>query len=196
MHRSRVRASALALAGFVCLSSEAGSAAPQAFGPAEFQPLLQSFVDAKYGKSFLRLGDESDFDHAHLLFSSESSDRPVAILYHTQELSSGPSLDPRARNWLQRVSDGAIEDAALFERRTYPRSAAWDWFVEVDLPVLRKRHTILDKMLDPFRLAVDASLSRQWVFESASCSPPGEAPGLIRVSLPKGIRVCLRLTGN
>src|SRR5579883_2361757 len=114
------------------------------------QGLLQSFVDHEYRKAFRHLGDERDFDHGHLLFAP-GSDKPVAVLYHTQELavyqpSASPFtfLDPRGRNWLQWVGDGRIANASGFLRKGFPRGASWDLFVAEDLPVLEAHHTILD----------------------------------------------------
>jgi hypothetical protein len=184
------------------------------FGPQEFRSLLQRFVNEHYLKNFKRLGVEEDFDHGHLLFDPRSPQRPVAILYHTQELSTDASLDPR-RNWLQWVDRGDIEDAARYERKTYPHSASWDWFLQRELPALRQRHTILDKMLDPALLGADVSQSRQWVFTRVQCGggadatpalrPSGSALGatggalptgssLIQVVLPAGTPVCLSLS--
>ena len=165
---------------------------PAAFTAREFQGLLQSFVDAQYGKGFATLGEEADFDHAHLLFDPRAPGRPVALLYHTQELGPGPGLDPKARNWLQWVGRGGIEDASRYERSEYPLGASWDWFQAVELPALRRRHTILDKMLDPARLAADPALTRQWVFTRADCARPASEPPL-EIALPSGPRVCLSL---
>ncbi|MCX5796630.1 MAG: hypothetical protein NTY77_14145 [Elusimicrobia bacterium] len=203
----------LGLCGAVAVSAQPRSAAPAAvqfpnaarsgswgfrpsFGPMEFQSLLQRFVDEQYLKSFRRLGIEDDFDHGHLLFDARSPQRPVAILYHTQELSSDSSLDPRARNWLQWVDRGTVEDASRYERKTYPHSASWDWFLQRELAALRQRHTILDKMLDPALLGVEVSQSRQWVFTRVGCGVADAAPGsdLIRVVLPAGPAVCLSLS--
>jgi hypothetical protein len=185
-----------------------------AFGALEFQALLQRFVNERYLKSFKRLGVEEDFDHGHLLFDARAPQRPVAILYHTQELSTDASLDPR-RNWLQWVDRGDIEDAARYERKAYPHSASWDWFLQRELPALRQRHTILDKMLDPALIGADVSQSRQWVFTRVQCGggadaapslrPSGSALGatggalpagssLIHVVLPAGTPVCLSLS--
>lgn len=165
------------------------------FGPPEFETFLQRFVDEQYLKSFRLLGEEDDFDHAHLLFGPGSAERPLAILYHTQELSTDGSLDPAARNWLQWTGRSAIEDAALYARREYPRTPSWDWFLHKDLPALRARHTILDKMLDPALLGAELSESRQWVFTRVDCGPAAPAVGsnLLRIALPKGPRLCLSL---
>ena len=172
-------------------------APPPAFSAPEFQSLLQRFVNEQYLKSFRRLGIEDDFDHGHLLFDARSPQRPVAILYHTQELSGDASMDPRARNWLQWVDRGTIEDASRYERKTYPHSASWDWFLLRELAALRQRHTILDKMLDPALLGVEVSESRQWVFTRVGCDAAAATlPGanLIRVVLPAGPSVCLSLS--
>jgi hypothetical protein len=190
-----------------------------AFSALEFQSLLQRFVNEQYLKSFRRLGIEEDFDHGHLLFDARSPQRPVAILYHTQELSEYASMDPRARNWIQWVDRGTIENASRYERKTYPHTASWDWFLQRELAALRQHHTILDKMLDPALLGVEVSQSRQWVFTRTACDgadaapapahmegalrPSGKTPGepsgsapssLIRVLLPEGTPVCLSLS--
>jgi hypothetical protein len=167
------------------------------FSALEFQSLLQRFVNAQYRKSFRRLGIEEDFDHGHLLFDARSPQRPVAILYHTQELSSDASMDPRARNWIQWVDRGTIEDASRYERKTYPHSASWDWFVARELAALRRRYTILDKMLDPALLGVEVAQSQQWVFTRVGCggaSAPAPGSDLLQVVLPSGPPVCLSLS--
>ena len=162
----------------------------------QFQALLQRFVKEQHLKSFRDLGVEEDFDHAHLLFDSRSPERPVALLYHTQELSGHPGMDPKARNWLQWVGPGTVEDAARYERKTYPRSAAWEWFLQRELKALRERHTILDKMLDPALLGIESPRSLQWVFSRADCGspPPSDPASRIRVVLPSGSAVCLDLS--
>jgi len=187
--------------GLLCLlllaappAGEARRAAGPAFGKAEFQPLLQRFVDEQYLKSFKSLGVEDDFDHVHLLFDAAALDRPIALLYHTQELVGDPAFDPAARNWLQWVGRGTVENAQRYERRSYPHTAAWDWFQYRELGALRERHTILDKMLDPALLGAGAVESRQWVFTRADCAalPPDAEP--LRISLPRGPAVCLALS--
>lgn len=169
----------------------------EAFSRTEFQGLLQRFVDAQYLKSFRRLGEEEDFDHAHLLFGARSPARPVAILYHTQELAREAALDPRARNWIQWVEGGAVEEAVRYERKDYPPTAAWDWFLHQELPTLRQRHTILDKMLDPARFGAEALESRQWVFSLVECGrpPPRDEAQTLRIALSSGPLVCLALVG-
>jgi len=164
-----------------------------AFGKLEFQTLLQRFVNEQYLKSFRHLGEEIDFDHGHLLFDPRSSARPVAILYHTQELSTDAALDGKARNWLQWVDRGTVENAERYERREYPHSAAWDWFLFQELPALRKRHTILDKMLDPALLGADVGESQQWVFSRVGCDAPPGGRDLLSIDLPSGPKVCLAL---
>jgi hypothetical protein len=168
---------------------------PSALSKPEFQSLLQRFVNDEYQKSFRTLGDENDFDHGHFLFSAASPERPVAILYHTQELTHDESMDPAARNWIQWVDRGTVESAQRYERKEYPRTATWDWFIARELPALRARHTILDKMLDPALLGTDISESRQWVFTRVDClsTPPAPDSNLIQISLPSGPAVCLAL---
>jgi len=170
---------------------------PPGLGRPEFQTLLQRFVNEQYLKSFRRLGVEEDFDHAHLLFDSKSPGRPIAILYHTQELSHDASMDPRARNWLQWVGRGTVEDASRYERKAYPHTASWEWFIQRDLAALRQHHTILDKMLDPALLGIAVPESRQWVFTRVDCGnavPSRSGSDLIRVVLPSGPAVCLALS--
>ncbi|MFA6004443.1 MAG: hypothetical protein WC881_10280 [Elusimicrobiota bacterium] len=188
----RLRTALFCLISFLPLSgsSQPGASAP--FSKQEFSGLLQRFVDQQYLKSFARLGEESDFDHGHLLFTAGSQSRPIAILYHTQELSHYDSMDPRARNWLQWLDNDAIDDAARYERRQYPHSASWEWFVQVELGRLHKRNTVLDKMLDPALLGADISESRQWVFSRVACRPePASESSPIRIVLPSGQAVCL-----
>jgi hypothetical protein len=174
---------------------------PAQLDRARLETLLQRFVDASYLKGFRHIGDERDFDHGHLLFGRDGS--PVAILYHTQELAWGRSradafayVDPGARNWIQWLSDGRVENAARYLRRTYPATATWDWFRASELPGLESRRTITDKMLEPGLLPLDVTKTRQWVFTRVRCegpSPRGDAAGL-RVLLPTRESVCLALS--
>ncbi len=103
-------------------------------------------------------------------------------------------MDPRARNWIQWVDRGTIEDASRYERKVYPHSVSWDWFLQRELAALRQRHTILDKMLDPALLGVEVSESRQWVFTRVGCGVDSTPPDFIRVVLPAGPPVCLALS--
>jgi hypothetical protein len=166
-----------------------------------FQGLLQTFVSQEYLKGFRHLGDERDFDHGHLLFDSQS--KLVAILYHTQELagdhrpgSDFSYIDTGARNWIQWVNDGRVENAARYQRRDYPSTATWDYFRVLELPALESHHTVLPKMLDP-KLGVDASKTAQWVFTRVSCAGSASASSNeMRVVLPNKEEVCLSLSAT
>ena len=170
--------------------------------PARMQSLLQGFVDKLYLKAFRHLGDERDFDHGHVLYAPGSK-TPVAILYHTQELAQDEPagsefgyVDPAARNWIQWVDRGGIESADAYQRREFPDTAYWRWFKAERVPVLRRYHTIVDKMLDPARLGAETNESLQLVFTRFDCgAPPAPLPGQspIDVRLPTGERVCLSL---
>lgn len=188
-------------------AEERGPGLGRELGRLEFQGLLQAFVDAAYQKGFRHLGDDRDFDHAHILFSTgPDSARPMAILYHTQELASlyrelkpGSEydyLDPEARNWIQWIEGGRVENARKYLRRSYPETLSWRVFQETHLPGFQAFHTITDKMLDPELLGAPVARSRQWVFRRAPC-PEGPGEGLdedrISVVLPTRERVCLRL---
>lgn len=175
---------------------------PSALTKPRLQGLLQGFVDSVYRKGFRHLGDERDCDHGHLLFRAADPQRPVAILYHTQELAhSQPArgafgyVDVRGRNWLQWIDHGGVENASLRLRRDYPHTAFWDWFRALRLPQLEARHTIVDEMLDP---VLGLSLSRQFEFTRMDCAgaPDGDASNVVRVSLPGGPVVCLALTAS
>lgn len=170
--------------------------------PARMKTLLQAFVDKLYLKAFRHLGDERDFDHGHVLYAPGSK-TPVAILYHTQELAQDEPpgseygfVDAGARNWIQWVDRGGIENADRYERREFPDSAYWRWFQAERVPVLKQYRTIVDKMLDPARLGAETSDSLQLVFTRFDCAaPPAPLPGRepIDVRLPTGERVCLSL---
>lgn len=175
-------------------------------GRREFEGLLQAFVDVAYQKGFRHLGDERDFDHAHILFSTgPDASRPVAILYHTQELASlyhehKPGgefdyVDPEARNWIQWVDGGRVENARKYLRSAYPDTLSWRVFQESHLPGFQAYHTITDKMLDPRLLGAQVARSRQWVFRRAACPGPEDSPEEepISVLLPTRERVCMRL---
>lgn len=177
-----------------------GLAAPASAAPlteARFGELLQGFVTAAHGKEFRHLGDERDFDHGHVLSGPDGE--PAAILWHTQELAlhepAGGEfgyVDPEGRNWLQWIADGRVENARAYERSSYPADAAWEWFQAAELPGLRKNRTILDKMLDPGRVAVDPAKTVQWVFTRVSCA--GAPASALRVTLPTREAVCLTLS--
>jgi hypothetical protein len=168
-------------------------------GKGQFQALLQTFVEKSYQKGFRHLGDERDFDHGHVLSGQDGA--PVAIMWHTQELAlyepAGGEfgyVDPGGRNWLQWISDGRIENADRYERKSYPATAAWDWFRASDLPGLRKNRTILDKMLDPGRVSIDPAKTVQYVFTRVECGRASPAPDSeMRVLLPTREAVCLSL---
>ena len=158
-------------------------------------------MSQEYLKGFRHLGDERDFDHGHLLFDAGS--KLIAILYHTQELAADHRpgsdfgyIDPDARNWIQWVSDGRVENAARYLRKDYPSTATWDYFRALELPALRARHTVLPKMLDP-KLGVDASKTAQWVFTRVRCADAA-ASAAVRVVLPtKGKEeVCMSLSSS
>lgn len=192
------------LAASVCSAAPPPRPAPLVL-PAELpaaglEAMLQRFVDQVYLAGFRHLGDERDFDHGHIL--SDSSARPVAILYHTQELALGEPpgspyayLDPKRRNWIQWLGSGLVEDAALYRRKSYPKSPSWDLFRRRDLPGLDANGTILDRMLDPDLLAVDVTKTTQWVFTRIPCGPPASGDS-IRVGLPGRGTVCLALSSS
>ena len=173
---------------------------PSLLSKTRLQALLQSFVDNGYGRSFRHLGDERDFDHGHLLMDSRTG-MPIAILYHTQELahetpaSDFGYVDASARNWIQWLDGRGIVDARLYERASYPRSASWDWFVARELPQLRRRRTITEKMLDPERLGAALSGGVQWTFTRQDCGAAAAdaASNVISVVLPDHTSVCLAL---
>lgn len=176
---------------------------PSSLGKPELVGLLQRVVDQLYMKGFRHLGDERDFDHGHFLF--DASGRPVAILYHMQELalheprgSAFGYLDPGKRNWIQWLADGRVENAERYRRKSYPKTAEWDWFREAELPDLELNHTILDKMLDPALVGLDPSKTKQWVFTRIPCRAGTFAPDSpdIRVLLPTKRPVCLELAGS
>jgi hypothetical protein len=177
---------------------------PAAVSKARLEALLQSFVDAAYGRGFRHLGDERDFDHGHLLLNAKTL-APVAILYHTQELAHAAKtpdfgyLDASARNWIQWLDGRGIENADRYVRTEYPRTAAWNWFVAADLPKLRARRTITDKMLDPDRLGAElAPASLQWTFTRTDCGPArtDADSNVIGVVLPDRTPVCLSLSSS
>lgn len=160
--------------------------------PEILQGLLQKFVDRTYGNGFLELGLERDFDHGHLLYSAEGT-LPFAILYHTQELSSGNGahpLDKDARNWIQRIDTGIVEDARRYQRAAYPKSAYWNWFSAYELPRYKRHRTIVSEMLDPTLLKSDVAHSRQWQFTRVSCRKTSTGRQF-DIRLPDRGRVCL-----
>lgn len=178
-------------------------ASPPRFKPAvpreRLRGALQEFATRMHQKAFRHLGDERDFDHGHFLFRPGESE-PFALLYHTQELARYHSpnsgygwLDPEGRNWIQWLGDGRIENARRYERRGYPSSGSWPWFVSQELPGLRAHRTILDKMLDPARLGAASLSSRQVVFTRVPCAGSRRLDG-ISIALPGQAPVCLALS--
>lgn len=171
---------------------------PSSVSRARLQGLLQGFVDRAYLKGFRHLGDERDFDHGHFLYGADP-ERPVAILYHTQELAHLEKrggefgyLDFDSRNWIQWIGRGEVENARRYLRSEYPRGGSWDWFVQRKLPDYAARGTIVDKMLDP---ALGLTQGRQWEFSRVPCAGLERDPdaAAIRVELPAGRAVCLWL---
>lgn len=194
------------IASALPLSASAQASAPARLplSRAAFQGLLQRFVSQEYLKSFRHLGDERDFDHGHLLF--DGNDKLIAILYHTQELAGEQRagsgfgyIDPAARNWIQWVDDGRVENASRYQRRRYPSTATWDYFRVLELPALESHHTVLPKMLDP-KLGIDPAKTAQWVFTRMSCTAAAPAAadsmGEMRVVLPNKEEVCLSLSAT
>lgn len=188
--------SSVLLTGLLTVASHAAPPALPLSAP-RLQTLLQSFVASGYGRSFRVLGDENDFDHGHVLLDARTNS-PIAILYHTQELAADSAdgyLDAAGRNWIQWLDGRGIENARRYERAAYPRTASWDWFVAQELPLLRRRHTITDKMLDPALLGAEFSGSVQWTFTRVACDAAAAAQR-IGVVLPDRTTVCLDLDAS
>ncbi|MBI3547494.1 MAG: hypothetical protein HY078_00435 [Elusimicrobia bacterium] len=192
----------LALAPAWCQSPK-GLSSRAALPPAQFQSLLQKFVDKLYLKAFRHLGDERDFDHGHVLYSNSGA--PAAILYHTQELaydqpagSDYGYLDAEGRNWIQWIDTDSIENASCCVRSKYPETAFWDWFRFAKLPALLEHHTILDKMLDPERVGAETMESAQWAFRRVACGAAKTQVDAERISvrLPGREDVCLDLSAT
>jgi hypothetical protein len=198
----------LAAAAHAAPSAPAGASfaslgMPETLTKPRLQALLQSFVDSGYGHCFRHLGDERDFDHGHVLIDARTHE-PIAILYHTQELAAEASapdygyIDPEGRNWIQWLDKRGIQNARDYERASYPRSGTWDWFVARELPKLRRRRTITDKMLDPVRLGAELAPSLQWTFTRTACASgeTDDASRVMRVTLPDRTPVCLALSAQ
>jgi hypothetical protein len=162
--------------------------------------LLQKFVSATFQKAFRHLGDEKDFDHGHLLFGPGK--KPIAILYHTQEMALYQAkgspygyIDPEGRNWIQWLDKDTIENARKYARTEYPKTAQWRLFEKSELPGLNRHHTVTDKMLDPLLLGTEIEASKQWVFTRVEC-PKAQDESVIDVTLPSQEKVCLQLSGS
>jgi hypothetical protein len=153
--------------------------------PRRLNALLQAFADRAYGEGFRELGQERDCDHGHLLYASGAA-RPFAVLYHTQELAPAGVGDASARNWLQWTDSGLVEDARLYLRASYPKTAYWDWFKAEELPRFKRRRTIVPQMLDPALLGRAPASIRQWLFARSGCGASS-----MEVRLPGRGRVCL-----
>lgn len=154
--------------------------------------LLQQFADQVYGKGFRELGEERDCDHGHLLYSTDAA-RPFAVLYHTQEVPApGPNTRRMpARNWLQWVGTGRVEDARRYLRTSYPATAYWDWFQTSELPRLKPRGTVVHQMLDPMLMGTQVAESRQWVFTRVACDGPPPTSRTLQILLPDRRHICL-----
>lgn len=176
------------LAGLLAANCGAATPLPNPSEPdgARLRVMLQEFVNTSWGSRFSELGEESDFDHGHLLRDARTG-AVVAILYHTRELAV-PA--PAERSWIQWFDGRGVESAARYERASYPASASWDWFVARELPRLKGRHTIIERMLDPERLGVEVVPGGQWTFERTACSSAG--PEILSISLPDRTSVCLK----
>ncbi len=187
--------SSLLLTGLLTTGCHASVVALPLSAP-RLQNLLQAFVAGGQGRSFRVLGEERDFDHGHVLLEARTKS-PFAILYHTQELADETPdgyLDAEGRNWIQWLDGRGIENARRYERADYPRTADWDWFVAQELPRLRRRHTITDKMLDPLLLGSELAGSVQCTFTRVDCG--AAAPERIGVVLPDRTIICLSLDAS
>ncbi|MBI3299616.1 MAG: hypothetical protein HYZ75_15735 [Elusimicrobia bacterium] len=148
--------------------------------------------------------------------------RPVAILYHTQEHASNREnaggrydyVDRDARNWVQFLGpEGRIVNAREYERRTYPEGREWDRYRVRSSTT--SPFTIHYAMLDDERLGIDRGYGidfnrgpnkpahRMISFNRTDCAnvprPLGEDDGVLEIFLPaqRGAereRVCLLLT--
>lgn len=168
-----------------CLASPTDPTRNRPIRPDEerLRVMLQAFVNESWGSRFSALGDESDFDHGHLLLDARTGN-PVAILYHTRELAV-PA--PEERSWIQWLDGRGVESAARYERSSYPSSASWDWFVARDLPRYKARHTVVERMLEPALLGFEPAPGPQWTFTRADC-----ADARITVAVPDRTSVCLK----
>ena len=196
---------------------------PDKLKRSEIQELVQKFSDQVHGKGFRYLGDENDFDHGHFLYAQDKWERPIGVLYHTQEHAyqnhrDNPGgkydyLDAEARNWIQFV-DGAkpVENAKAYMRgvEDYPKTVEWKEFVRA---LDRSHYTIHYEMLDPVKLAIATNFESpeypgpkkpnyaMFRFTRIPCEkmpdPLPEDAALIEVLLPAGAggreRVCLTL---
>ncbi len=178
-----------------------------------FQSLLQKFSDEVYGQGFRHLGDENDFDHGHILYSTAL--RPVAILYHTQETASlQHRLDPGgpydyinrgARNWLQffdveKLQAGPIVNAFFNMLKVFPNAAIF----RSDLKSTKSHNTIFPHQLDgesfPLEYRYRLRGQRQIEFARSSCELSAEdrldtstVAGVLRVHAA-GTEHCLKVT--
>lgn len=183
---------------------------PEHFDKERLKGLLQDVVKKIYFKGFRYLGDKKDFNHGHIVFIGQQDGfpKPVAILYHTQEDaldfhqaqpgSKYDYLDRRARNWIQWLNNGKIENAGKYERKDYPKTISWKIFVDVFLPDYKRHFTIADQMIDPKFLGGEVVFSFQWFFVKSNCKnlPLNNAQknlNSISILLPNKKRICLLL---
>jgi len=163
------------------------------FSKKELQSYVQEVATEIYLKGFRNLGDPRDFDHGHMLYSAQASNKPAvfAILYHTQEEAfnfsrkdpGGPFdyVDRQARNWIQWIGSKKIENAKKYE------------LINDDDQEFKKHFTVTEDMLDRNIMGVEIlrQYTEQWFFSDltgknipASCG--GKDSNLAVVKLPSG----------
>lgn len=172
----------------------------------EFRSLIQAAVDTMYFKGFKYLGDPRDFDHGHLLYSTELPSTPetmppaVVILYHTQEDAfyynkKDPGgrfdyLDRLARNWIQWIGSKKVENAK-------------NYLIETGSYNYEGHFTIHEDMLNHKLIGIELSpnYSKQFLFSDVSdknipheCR--GDKSNLIVIRLPSGDYKTLALLSN
>ncbi len=173
----------------------------------ELRSLIQTAVDTMYLKGFRYLGDPRDFDHGHLLYTTEQpltagAMPPVAaILYHTQEDafdyhiqhpgSRFDYVDRWARNWVQLIHSKKVGNAQNFVLKNL------DYNYEIN------HFTIHEDMLDNKLIGVELSrgYSKQFLFEDVSSKNipyecRGDKSNLVSIRIPSGEYKIIALLGN
>lgn len=190
---------------------------PSQFSNERIEKLLTLASGGMYLSGYRYLGEDGDFFHGHMLFEERKENGksvlyPRAILYHTQEDAHAAHwgergidpkydyLDPKARNWIQWLSDDPALDGVKIENaRVYVDGSKRDpkQFFESKPPQKIWHYTIHSHQLDARALGFSVFSSLQFEFHTTACSyvPDIFNRGPFLVPIPHDDTACLKVNG-